>query len=266
MVVLSPMITSCRTTPLLPYSARFSRGVSFVKFGNQGRTIINANPSVSFPLLNLRCSASAGGGGDIAGGGGGRGGGGGGGDENINDDDTNKGSFLQWYLSLLEKHPILTKSITSAILTLIGDITCQIFIDQVPSLDLKRTFVFTILGLVLVGPTLHIWYMYLNRLVSVTGASGALIRLLVDQCVFSPIFIGVFMTSLMILEGRSSQVVPKLKQEWVSSLIANWQLWIPFQFLNFRFVPPQFQVLFANVVALVWNVILSYKAHKVIKS
>lgn len=34
----------------------------------------------------------------------------------------------------------------------------------------------------------------------------------------------------------------KLFQEWFSSVLANWKLWIPFQFLNFRFVPQQFQV------------------------
>jgi protein Mpv17 len=45
-------------------------------------------------------------------------------------------------------------------------------------------------------------------------------------------------------------------------MIANWQLWIPFQFLNFRFVPQNYQVLASNVVALAWNVILSFKAHK----
>lgn len=33
----------------------------------------------------------------------------------------------------------------------------QLVFDQVPSLDLKRTFLFTFLGLVLVGPTLHFW-------------------------------------------------------------------------------------------------------------
>jgi peroxisomal membrane protein 2 len=73
-------------------------------------------------------------------------------------------------------------------------------------------------------------------------------------------------------------------------VLANWQLWIPFQFLNFYFVPQKFQVfedalfiscisvlcvfvaspacwiffqvLAANFVALAWNVILSFKAHK----
>ncbi|KAJ6363601.1 hypothetical protein OIU78_003722 [Salix suchowensis] len=171
-------------------------------------------------------------------------------------------SFLSWYLNLLAKYPVLTKAVTSAILTLMGDLICQFVIDQAPSLDLKRTFVFTFLGLVLVGPTLHFWYLYLSKLVTLPGASGAFLRLLVDQFVFSPIFIGVFLSTLVTLEGRPSEVVPKLQQEWFSAVLANWQLWVPFQFLNFRFVPQQFQVLAANVIALVWNVILSFKAHK----
>ncbi|KAG5242496.1 protein sym [Salix suchowensis] len=166
------------------------------------------------------------------------------------------------YLNLLAKYPVLTKAVTSAILTLMGDLICQFVIDQAPSLDLKRTFVFTFLGLVLVGPTLHFWYLYLSKLVTLPGASGAFLRLLVDQFVFSPIFIGVFLSTLVTLEGRPSEVIPKLQQEWFSAVLANWQLWVPFQFLNFRFVPQQFQVLAANVIALVWNVILSFKAHK----
>ncbi|XP_050369345.1 protein SYM1 [Argentina anserina] len=185
-------------------------------------------------------------------------GGGGGGDSN----GENNWSFLSWYLDLLAKYPVLIKALTSAFLTLIGDVICQLVIDQAPYLDKKRTFLFTLLGLVLVGPTLHFWYLYLSKLVPLSGASGAFMSLLLDQFLFSPIFIGVFLSTLMTLEGRPSQVVPKLQQEWFSAVLANWQLWIPFQFLNFRFVPQQFQVLAANVVALVWNVILSFKAHK----
>ncbi|KAF5203896.1 Peroxisomal membrane (Mpv17/PMP22) family protein, partial [Thalictrum thalictroides] len=59
------------------------------------------------------------------------------------------------YLAALEKYPVLTKALTSAILTFIGDLICQLLIDQVATLDVKRTFVFTLLGFVLVGPTLH---------------------------------------------------------------------------------------------------------------
>ncbi|CAN6576757.1 unnamed protein product [Malus baccata var. baccata] len=143
----------------------------------------------------------------------------------------NNWSFLSWYLDLLAKYPVATKALTSALLTLIGDMVCQLVIDKAPYLDLKRTFLFTLMGLVLVGPTLHFWYLYLSKLVTTPGASGAFLRLVLDQ-------------------------------EWFSAVLVNWQLWIPFQFLNFRFVPQQFQVLTANFIALTWNVILSFKAHK----
>ncbi|PWZ26479.1 Protein Mpv17 [Zea mays] len=118
--------------------------------------------------------------------------------------------FLAWYLMALDKNPIVTKAVTSAALTLAGDLICQLVIDRVPELDLRRTFVFTFLGLALVGPTLHVWYLYLSKLVTISGASGAIARLILDQ-------------------------------EWLSSVLANWQLWIPFQFLNFYFVPQKFQ-------------------------
>lgn len=237
---------------------------SYVKSPNSGFKDFG-----QFGFLRFRVSAVSdggtggyGGSGDGNSGGGGGGGGGGVGGEGQGQGGQNNWSLLSWYLGLLAKYPVTTKAITSAFLTLIGDLICQIVIDQVPSLDLKRTFLFTLLGLVLVGPTLHFWYLYLSKLVTVPGASGAFFRLLLDQFLFSPIFIGVFLSTLVTLEGRPSQVVPKLQQEWFSAVVANWQLWIPFQFLNFRFVPQQFQVLAANFIALIWNVILSFKAHK----
>ncbi|KAG9454975.1 hypothetical protein H6P81_007879 [Aristolochia fimbriata] len=211
----------------------------------------------------LQIPAASAGGSDGDGGSGGSDGGSsdGRGDEEGGGDST---SFFSWYLTALEKHPVLTKALTSAVLTLIGDLICQLLIDRVRQLDLKRTFVFTFLGFALVGPTLHFWYLSLSKMVTFPGPAGAFLRLLLDQFLFSPTFIGVFLCSLVTLEGRPAEVVPKLRQEWFSSVVANWQLWIPFQFLNFQFVPQQFQVLAANVIALVWNVILSFKAHKAI--
>ncbi|KAK1431482.1 hypothetical protein QVD17_07941 [Tagetes erecta] len=230
----------------------FVKNASFSPFAFQSNLKMSLNRE-----LRVNCIDSVGGGGDGAGDGSGGGGGGGGGDGG-----GNKWSFLSWYLSLLEKHPVWTKAITSALLTFIGDLICQVLIDKVPSLDLKRVSLFTFLGMALVGPTLHFWYLYLSKLVTMTGSAGAFVRLLIDQFIFAPTFIAVFLSTLVTLEGRPAQVLPKLQQEWVSSVIVNWQLWIPFQFLNFRFVPQQFQVLAANFVSLIWNVILSYKAHK----
>ncbi|CAL5356758.1 hypothetical protein CsSME_00046112 [Camellia sinensis var. sinensis] len=249
---------SCSSCNSRPLSLNYTRPSVFKDLGFE---------KTGYRLLGIdhfRVSAVSDGG---SGGSGGRGGYGSSGGGNSGDGGSSGGgrsdwSLLSWYLTLLEKHPVLTKAVTSAFLTFIGDLICQVMIDQVPSLDLKRTFLFTLLGLVLVGPTLHFWYLSLSKLVTLPGASGAFLRLLLDQFLFSPLFIGLFLSTLVTLEGRPSQVVPKLQQEWFSAVLANWQLWIPFQFLNFRFVPQQFQVLAANVIALVWNVILSYKAHK----
>lgn len=215
---------------------------------------------LGFDFLGLRASSD---GGSV--GSGGFGGSSGGGSSDGRWEEEGGGdnrSWLSWYLIALEKYPVLTKALTSAFLTLIGDLICQLFIDRVPFLDLKRTFVFTFLGFALVGPTLHFWYFYLSKLVTLPGAPGAFLRLLLDQFVFSPLFIGFFLSSLVTLEGRPAQIMPKLQQEWFSSVVANWQLWIPFQFLNFQFVPQKFQVLAANIIALAWNVILSFMAHK----
>ncbi|KAJ6332220.1 hypothetical protein OIU76_010582 [Salix suchowensis] len=38
-------------------------------------------------------------------------------------------SFLSWYLNLLAKYPVLTKAVTSAILTLMGDLICQMCLE-----------------------------------------------------------------------------------------------------------------------------------------
>lgn len=45
----------------------------------------------------------------------------------------------------------------SLILSLVGVNSDQLLDDQVKFLNLRRTFTFTLLGLVLVGPTLHFW-------------------------------------------------------------------------------------------------------------
>eukprot|EP00250_Pteridium_aquilinum_P034593 c7796_g1_i1 orf=70-1023(+) len=209
---------------------------------------------------------SRGGGGDDGGNGSGRGGNGGNGGDDFSGgskgDDTPPNSLFSWYLMLLNKYPVRTKAVTSALLTLFGDLVCQLMIEKNEMIDLRRIGVFTLLGLVLVGPTLHFWYLNLSKLIPGPGTLKAAARLVLDQFLFSPIFIGVFLSSMLTLEGHSYDVVPKLQQDWLSVVVANWKIWIPFQFLNFLLVPQQFQVLAANVIALAWNTYLSFAAHK----
>lgn len=62
------------------------------------------------------------------------------------------------------------------------------------------------------------------------------------------------------MEGeRDTAVISnRIFESMPSVMMVNWGLWIPAQVINFRFVPVKFQVLYSNVIALLFNAYLSY--------
>jgi len=208
-------------------------------------------------------AGGSGGAGRTGGGGGGgsnsSGGGGGGGGGNARG-----AGLIALYMALLDKHPVPVKLVTTAVLNFAGDLICQLGIEKGPY-DPARAAKFTVLGFFLVGPALHFWYLNLSRIIAALGLSGntaAAASLVLDQGVFAPSFVGLFLVCLQLLDGAPGEIYTKLKANWFDSVVLNWKIWLPFQFLNFRFVPQNYQVLFANIVALAWNVGLSYTSHR----
>lgn len=43
------------------------------------------------------------------------------------------------------------------------------------------------------------------------------------------------------MQGQASDIPAKLRQDLKPTMIANWKVWVPFQFINFRFVPQSLQ-------------------------
>ena len=82
-----------------------------------------------------------------------------------------------------------------------------------------------------------------------------------DQLLFAPFFVGSIVGGIMTLEGHGDAVGNKLKTDLLTIIKSNWAVWVPFQFLNFRFVPVHLQVLASNVVALGWNTYMSWASH-----
>eukprot|EP00882_Tetradesmus_deserticola_P002924 GHRQ01003107.1.p1 GENE.GHRQ01003107.1~~GHRQ01003107.1.p1 ORF type:complete len:333 (+),score=75.77 GHRQ01003107.1:397-1395(+) len=174
------------------------------------------------------------------------------------DPNSEGGGLFAAYNAALQQHPLLVKAITTAILSAIGNVICQVFVEKKSDLDWRRINTFTVLGLLWVAPCLHFWYGSLNRLVTLQGNAGALTRMACDQLAFAPLFVGSMMAILTALDGKPDRVADTLRADLPSAVRANWALWVPAQFLNFRFVPAQYQVLFSNVVALAWNVYFSF--------
>lgn len=115
------------------------------------------------------------------------------------------------------------------------------------------------MGAAWVAPITHVWYGALStRLIpGPRSLSRITQRLVVDQFAFAPLFLPSFIGCLWILEGRDN-IVQQLKEMIPDLMVANWSLWIPSMAVNFALVPLKYQVLFSNVVALTWNVYLSW--------
>lgn len=56
-----------------------------------------------------------------------------------------------------------------------------------------------------------------------------------DQFAWAPVFIASMIALITALDGGGVPAVEQaLRRDWASSITANWQLWVPAQFLNFR--------------------------------
>lgn len=171
--------------------------------------------------------------------------------------------IVAWYSTKLETHPLLTKGVTSGIISATGDMICQSLTygddDSQTTWDVGRTARFFVMGAFWVAPITHVWYNALStRIVSGPRTTLRVFqRLAVDQLAFAPVFAPSFMAGLWILEGREEIVQPLLKVA-PSVIQANWMLWVPAQLANFALIPLKYQVLFGNVVALGWSVYLSF--------
>lgn len=176
--------------------------------------------------------------------------------------------LLQQYLVLLKRYPVLTKSVTSAILTALGNLLSQILEARkkaelkngslVNELDPAGATRYAIYGLFITGPVSHYFYQLMEMLIPSTDPLCIVKRLLLDRLVFAPGFLLIFYFVMTALEGKGwRDFEKKMKGSYWSALKMNWKVWTPFQFININFVPVQFRVLFANVIALFWYAYLA---------
>ncbi|XP_043924602.1 peroxisomal membrane protein 2 [Protopterus annectens] len=172
--------------------------------------------------------------------------------------------LLIQYLMLLKAYPILTKSITSSVLSALGNILAQLLENRKKDPNSSTVFRlsgparFAVFGLLFTGPVSHYFYLYLEQLVPATVPFSFVKKLLVDRLLFAPAFLLLFFLIMNILEGKNVNVfLHKMKSSYWSALKMNWKVWTPLQFINLNYVPIQFRVLFANLVSLFWYAYLA---------
>ena len=72
----------------------------------------------------------------------------------------------------------------------------------------------------------------------------------------------IFYPTINFLEGQSFQkAMEDLKAKYISTLALNYKIWPAANFINFFFLPIQYQVLWANIVSFFFIACLSYLAN-----
>ena len=86
----------------------------------------------------------------------------------------------------------------------------------------------------------------------------ALRKLAFDQTVFASTMTAGFFVLINCVEGNGPMKgLQDCKAKYWETMMMNWKLWIPASFINFAVMPIKYQVLFANMVSLVYNALLS---------
>ena len=92
-----------------------------------------------------------------------------------------------------------------------------------------------------------------------TGSSLAIVTLLFDSMIFSPLTISGYFTCRSILEGSGWQGVrEKLSTRLVSTVKGAWRFWPLVNVINYGLVPLQFRVLYSDILSLFWTGYLTF--------
>lgn len=105
------------------------------------------------------------------------------------------------------------------------------------------------------------WYKFLQIYSKHPQIIEVLRKVMLDQFCYSPISLLCFFTyGTMVLEnGTWDDTKDKLRRIYLKTLMVNYSVWFPVQFVNFLLVPRNFQVPFSSSVSVLWNCFLSMR-------
>lgn len=159
----------------------------------------------------------------------------------------------------LASRPLLTQSITTAVLFATGDTMAQQLVEKkgIRNHDLARSGRMALYGGAVFGPAATTWFKFLQHKVVLKNKNAEILaRVACDQGIFAGINLFVFLSSMAIMEGTSPR--DKLEKSYWPALTTNWMIWPFVQAINFKLIPLHHRVLVVNVVSLGWNCYLSY--------
>lgn len=105
------------------------------------------------------------------------------------------------------------------------------------------------------------WYKFLQIYSKDPKFIEVIQKVLTDQLCYSPVSLFCFFIygTIILENGDWVQAKEKLKKIYLSTLLINYCVWFPIQFLNFLIVSRNYQVPFSSSISVLWNCFLSMR-------
>ncbi|XP_023547347.1 PXMP2/4 family protein 3-like isoform X2 [Cucurbita pepo subsp. pepo] len=170
--------------------------------------------------------------------------------------------FVGWYMRKLDTHPFITKSITSSLIYAASDLTSQMITMPSPgSFDLIRTTRMTAYGLLILGPSQHLWFNFMSTISPTRDLLSTFKKMFLGQAVYGPIITSVFFSYNASLLGESGrEIAARLNRDLLPTMLNGLLYWPVCDFLTYKFVPVHLQPLINSSFQYVWTIYLTYMA------
>ncbi|XP_070571914.1 peroxisomal membrane protein 2-like isoform X2 [Ptychodera flava] len=162
-------------------------------------------------------------------------------------------TIIKAYLKQLRERPVVTKALTSATVSALGDIIAQRIIAKGKPVGIQWRSVAALasFGFVVTGPLIHHFYKVLEQVVPKNTTYPGIKKVLVDRFVLAPPYLLLFFYLVPILEGKGHDAaVKKIKDTFITALIMNWKVWTILQYININYIPMEILVKESNRVQL----------------
>ncbi|KAI2620591.1 hypothetical protein GGR54DRAFT_105771 [Hypoxylon sp. NC1633] len=106
----------------------------------------------------------------------------------------------------------------------------------------------------------YLWFVWLSRHFNYSShAISIVVKIVVNQLVFTPTFNSYFFGAQALLAGESlAETWDRIRRTVPVSWVNAWKLWPAVTAFSFTFVPIEYRSVFAGVVAVGWQTYLSY--------
>jgi hypothetical protein len=170
------------------------------------------------------------------------------------------------YNTLIDIHPIKTKTVTCFFIFGFGDYLCQkleLKYKIISSFSWKRCLMQGSFGLA-AAPYLHLQFCYIIPKLFPEHLKYSILKTLAYALTINDgIFNLLFYLYMDLISGKGIKgAIEEFKKKYIPTMIANWKFWPIISGINFTFVPIQYRVLFDNTGCIFWNIYLSFMQNK----